>query len=135
MWRLDSMREIKFRVWDKDGYWDDEKRMFYNVQNSYDTIGDVQPEDFSSNFGEILRNNSYIVMQATGFKDKNGKYIYEGDIITNGDERIKYIVEWVDTGLKARQFNNQSFIGLEYWKNGIVVIGNIYENPELLERS
>lgn len=129
------MREIKFRVWDKDGYWDDEKRMFYNVQNSYDTIGDVQPEDFSSNFGEILRNNSYIVMQATGFKDKNGKYIYEGDIITNGDERIKYIVEWVDTGLKARQFNNQSFIGLEYWKNGIVVIGNIYENPELLERS
>jgi hypothetical protein len=60
------------------------------------------------------------------------KYM-NGDILTNGAENIKYIVEWVDTGLKARQYTNQSYIGLNYWKDRLEVIGNIYENPELLE--
>ncbi len=73
------------------------------------------------------------VGQYTGLHDKNGKKeIYEGDIITNGDKNIKYIVEWHDTGLKARQWNNSSYIGLEYWKSQIEVIGNIYDNKDLL---
>ena len=70
--------------------------------------------------------------QFTGLHDKNGKEIYEGDIVTNGDKNIRYIVEWYDTGLRARQYNNKSYIGLEYWKDVLEVIGNIYENSELL---
>jgi hypothetical protein len=71
--------------------------------------------------------------QFTGSKDKNEKEIYSGDIITNGDCEIKYIVEWHDCGFKARQIPNQSFIGLTYWKKQIEVIGNKFENLELLE--
>jgi uncharacterized phage protein (TIGR01671 family) len=73
------------------------------------------------------------ISQFTGLLDKNGKEIYEGDIITNGDRNIKYIVEWYDCGLRARQYNNDSYIGLAYWQDRLEVIGNIYENKELLE--
>lgn len=71
--------------------------------------------------------------QYTGLKDKNGKKIFEGDIFTLGSERILYIVEWIDIGLKGRQNGNSSTVGLSYWKNNIEVIGNIHDNPELLE--
>ena len=63
---------------------------------------------------------------------KTEKKYMNGDIITNGDKNIKYIVEWCDTGLKARQYNNRSYIGLKYWQDVLEVIGNIYDNPELL---
>lgn len=72
--------------------------------------------------------------QFTGLYDKNGKEIYEGDIITNGDKNIKYIVEWCDTGLKARQYNNRSYIGLKYWKDVLEVIGNIYDNFVIIDQ-
>ena len=102
------MREIRFRAW-------------------------TEPEHKMMNWNDLLRRNlnnifmipyrcGMILMQYTGLKDKNGKEIYEGDIITNGDKNIKYIVEWIDTGLKARQCNNQSYIGLNYWKDNLEVI-------------
>jgi hypothetical protein len=73
------------------------------------------------------------VGQYTGLKDKNGKEIYEGDIFHLGDINIKYIVEWIDTGFMGRQNGNTSSVGLEYWQDKIEVVGNIYENKELLE--
>lgn len=57
-----------------------------------------------------------------------------GDIIHLGDKKIIYIVEWQDTGLRGRQFNNRSYVGLSYWQELIEVIGNIYDNPNLLEK-
>lgn len=81
---------------------------------------------------ETFAVESSTVCQFTGCKDKNGKEIYEGDIFHLGDINIKYVVEWLDCGLKARQLNNKSCVGIEYWKKNIEVIGNIIDNPEYL---
>lgn len=80
--------------------------------------------------------------QSTGLKDKNGVEIFEGDVIgsQNKDRSNWYVshhkIVWHDTGFVGKQICSSSFIGLEHWtrgENGYVVIGNIYENLELLE--
>ena len=114
------MREIKFRAWNEC-----EKIMEYDIHLEYDRE--------CSCFGDFLNNNFYSVMQYTGLKDVNDVEIYEGDIFHLGDKNIKYVVEYVDCGLKGKQLGTNSYIGLTYWKDKIEIIGNIYENPELLE--
>ncbi|WP_165005263.1 YopX family protein [Enterococcus sp. ZJ1668] len=82
------------------------------------------------------------LMQSTGLKDKNGVEIFEGDIIGSQDkDRPNWYVShheivWHDAGFMGKQICSSSFIGLDFWTrgaNGYVVIGNIYENPELLK--
>lgn len=65
---------------------------------------------------------------------KMEKKYMNGDIVTCGDKNIIYIIEWNDTGLKGRQWNNNSYIGLEYWQKELEVIGNIYDNKNLLDQ-
>lgn len=80
---------------------------------------------------ETLENN-YIINQFTGIKDKNGKEIYEGDIvICKYGPQIAMEVKWVDEGFRTLgKYNGDNYVG--YVKNSAEVIGNIYENPELL---
>lgn len=82
--------------------------------------------------------------QSIGLKDKNGVEIFEGDVIgsQNKDRSNWYVshhkIVWHDTGFVGKQICSSSFIGLEHWtrgENGYVLIGNIYENPELLEQA
>jgi uncharacterized phage protein (TIGR01671 family) len=83
----------------------------------------------------------YILMQSTGLKDKKGKLIYEGDYIKNLKTNTIYKVFWEDKAtcfmLKSTRFGGvvSTYMMFEEYPNDLEVIGNIYENPELLEVS
>ena len=124
------MREIKFRAWDK------EKKIIGNVLG----IDILHKEIFFSNENvdcyEHTDFKDIELMQYTGLKDKNNKEIYEGDIVKlrtnhgigvvkNYDEWGAFVVEYI----KPRPL---AVLGTNYYKEDIEVIGNIYENPELL---
>lgn len=119
------MREIKFRAWAKK-----QKRMVakLNPQGlnlAGDNIAEYAPE--------------CIWMQYTNLKDKNGKEIYEGDVLRikeNGTKEIhdNVVVSWRQAYVPSFSFNNKKGA---YWIGDgdiIEVIGNIYENPELLTK-
>ena len=71
------------------------------------------------------------LMQCTGLKDKNGKLIYEGDIVS-GTSAIgrpqQDIVKWQESG-----FSPWAWFEAGMYLSDLEIIGNIYENPELLE--
>ena len=116
------MREIKFRAW-------------YEKFNEMYTVKGIDFQREMVYFDKYNYRSIYDIelMEWTGLHDKNGKEIYEGDIFHIGSEKILYVVEWIDCGLKGRQIRNKSWIGLDYWKDDIEVIGNIYENTELIK--
>ena len=121
------MREIKFRVWDK---YDNE--MKYDAQDTYDYIVNNIMEDC---FGDVLKSERYEIMQYTGLKDKNGKEIYEGDI-WRYEEIVGSVV--FDKGAFSLHTDlGKGAVGcldIGIFRNACEVIGNIYENPDLLEK-
>ena len=49
------------------------------------------------------------------------------------DENIKYIVVWHDASLIGNQIGTSGYAGLSYWQDDIEILGNIFENPELIK--
>jgi len=111
------MREIRFRAFHKEN-----KTIVYFDKKKYIT------DQFqgAALLGLIAGDDSGYLMQFTGLLDKNGKEIYEGDIVAyfhNCEEKRREVVSWAVQGF------NMLLITSDY-----EVIGNIYENPELLEK-
>ena len=116
------MREIKFRAWYKQQMW---------VTFMINPYGEIEIH----NKGEVddlymPKDNEYILMQCTGLKDKNGKEIYEGDIVKQGNwvGEIKWTRDF--WGLGEGNYDDE---GLYTRNQNLEIIGNIYENPELLK--
>jgi len=88
--------------------------------------------------------DNIILMQYTGMKDKNGREIYEGDIVRdfgflgNEEERIGIVVwddECVPVGFNIKPIKGKWADEMGYWWKWeeLEIIGNVYENPELLK--
>uniref|UniRef100_A0A6M3JSU8 Putative YopX protein n=1 Tax=viral metagenome TaxID=1070528 RepID=A0A6M3JSU8_9ZZZZ len=121
------MREIKFRAWHEE-----EKKMWADVGT--DGFGGIILD--TENMGLKPLKGKAIIMQFTGLLDKNGKEIYEGDIYCQevwmfGDSEGLQVGEIV--------YDTSRFCVKYPWGASVLrftgeVIGNIYENPELLEK-
>jgi uncharacterized phage protein (TIGR01671 family) len=111
------MREIKFRAW-KD------KKMsssFSLEDYSADQDAEYGNYDLPNDFSE----DGVFLMQYTGLKDKNGKEIYEGDIIKHDYRDTLTVIEWRD--------KDASWSMGGYQPENTEIMGNIYENKEILK--
>lgn len=126
-------REIKFRAWHTE-----QNRMFevYGIGPDFVTENTLDGVDPGVNafMGDDMQ---FIhVMQYAGLKDKNGKEIYDGDVVEMLDNELspgKYVIHWredvymmVGTGGPGEWLSMEEFEGCE-------LIGNIHEKPELLK--
>ena len=135
------MRGIKFRVWSKEMYYDWGIDSGLGEAFYMKIMQHITKEVAKSNGYDLLDVPSWqkeiILMQYTGLKDKNGKEIYEGDILLYNNNSKSTV--WYKNGAFVRSYKNSNVYLMydSFINNGCLcdyeVIGNIYENPEVEE--
>lgn len=134
------MRESKFKTWDKT------HKKFWDADLYLDCEGSVYEMDGDEESMWLSPTDNFIIVWYTGLKDKNGKEIWEGDVVEKWchcgqlDRRdplynrgigyyksLTTAVKWSEQGLN---YNIYPHYNDSYWE----VIGNIHDNPELLEK-
>ena len=118
------MREIRFRAYDKK-----ENEMFYSSMYQDKTSMAYGLSNFLSECSDIEDT----LMQYTGLKDKDGVEIYEGDILKLKESKEKYEIRYLGNRFVLCKYDNIVFEDEAYFSER-EVIGNIYENKELLNK-
>lgn len=139
---------FKFRIWNES------EKCFINENNELCI-------NFTENISEIVKPKNFSFQQCTGLKDKNGKLIYEGDIIhilneegnnftfEEGNEIIlKADVKWQEDSFSLhfkkywrslhgslKLIPKRSYRLSCYYQFQLCIVGNIYENPELMDEN
>jgi hypothetical protein len=106
-------REIKFRAWDKE----------HNVMRNFERIAGWSMSELND------KDTSQLYMQYTGLKDKNGKEIYDGDLI-KAPAGKPYKVVFEEGCFRTSRKVGEGLLA-SFWE-GEEIIGNVWENPELL---
>ena len=128
------MREIKLRAWYKEN-----KKMYADVGIFPFPWNERTQNNYWSVSGDGITVNPYheniALMQYTGLKDKNGKEIYEGDILSAEERWFKPIVGFENGCFVVANLGPSTSLYdfLEKQHEDFNVIGNIHENPELLK--
>lgn len=136
-------REIKFRAWDKDS-----KRYGEVVEIEYNESREIDGIWVWYNIHERyepIPGANVTVEQYTGLKDKNGKEIYEGDIVRTTDRvtvkdlifpigvvEFKQQAFWICNVPSGRPDFTHNETLLQYWETDLEVIGNVHEDKGLL---
>ena len=125
-------REIDFRAWFIYVVPGNGKRMFYEIQRGADGM---TFEHFLYDGEDNGPPSRFIIMQYTGLNDRLGKRIYEGDVVKflHAKKETVLPVCWGIGGWWAK--GRGWFKDLREIYNRCEVVGNLYENPELLEAS
>lgn len=141
------MREIKFRVYLDKMYYQNEYNEyntnlvgidFFNKTVTFAAYTDGEEVDnlekYSFDENDFLYKKDLKIMQYSGLKDKNNKEIYEGDIVTLHNSRYKVIFNMEQARFVLRDDKFEMEIPFTNNNNErMEIIGNIYENPELME--
>lgn len=125
---IERLEEIKsrymFRAWDYE-----QKKMFYSKMEQFD-------DSLNFRFGHFDTEEP-VYMQFTGLYDKNGKEIYEGDLLKHPVGVVAEIKYDNDIASFVAVYTENDDIEMNHLDKKIIskceVVGNIYENPELLE--
>ncbi|WP_105144540.1 YopX family protein [Streptococcus suis] len=112
---------------------------WYKPEEVFVSDGNIYLDD--DDFDELTQNNDVTLMQSTGLFDKNGKEIFEGDVVLqNGWKKVA--VSFGTQEVEENFGDKRIFQGFNLYLGGgypeavmceFEIIGNIYENPELME--
>jgi uncharacterized phage protein (TIGR01671 family) len=141
------MRDIKFRAWDLIG-----SKMRGVSFIEYDATGEIcnvalqsgarnTKQGYHDPFEERENGEDLHLLQYTGLKDENGREVYEGDIVFDDDQNweVAYVGESLGVTRAAFMLDTWSAMGFHTFKgmpeDTYEVIGNIYENADLMDNS
>lgn len=116
----------KFRAWLKK-----EQKM----DNEIDHISWLEDELYCIGDGitYMVLAEDLVLMQSTGLKDKNGKEIFEGDIVSIDTDEFDLLFVKYESGIYWLMDDEECVEHLSDYYKYVSIVGNIYENPELLE--